>query len=444
MAIAPSCGQQMCTPANCDGCCKANVCVAKPLNSNNTTCGTSGNMCQDCAATSTTCDSTTFTCGTGGTGGGAGGGGTAGGTAGGGVTCDGCRLANGTCQPRGTTRQNNNICGANGETCKACAAPTPACDNGTCIAPPKKVGDSCLGDADCQATLGPAAICKQQNLSGSITYAGGMCTIPRCSAANDCPMGSICLNFPRVFGEEVSACFVSSCGAMAPCRAGFGCFNIGQGATACLPSELSNDELELDTVSILHEPCTTASDCRAPVPGAPFAGGGCFAEVLRRADGGVILGRDGGPQYTGNPGGQCTRDCRDDLDCSETGEEDLRQGVCLGISQTQAACFKACPAPNQGQSTCRTGYICEQRVLNFPDGGREFGATGYCDNRCDVLGAGCGNFPDGGRRQCQSDGYCQTDRFYNDGGVDAGTTDDGGVDAGVGGGAAGGGAAGGG
>ena len=78
VAIAPSCGPTQCTPANCDGCCKGTTCVAKPLNSNNTTCGTSGNMCQDCAATSTTCDSTTFTCGTGGVGGGAGGGGTAG------------------------------------------------------------------------------------------------------------------------------------------------------------------------------------------------------------------------------------------------------------------------------------------------------------------------------------------------------------------------------
>lgn len=436
VAIAPSCGQPMCSAANCDGCCKGTTCVAKPNNSNNTTCGTSGNMCTDCSASGTACDSTTFTCGTGGTGGGAGGG-TAGGTAGGGVTCDGCRLANGTCQPRGTTRQNNNICGANGETCKACAAPTPACDNGSCIAPPKKVGDSCAADADCQATLGPTAICKQQNLKGSITYAGGMCTVPGCGASgtDDCPMGSLCLNLPRIYGEEVSACFVSGCGAMAPCRSGYGCFNLGS-TTGCLPTDINNMDLELDTAASIGNPCTFNSDCRAPAPGAPAAGGACQPEVIRRSDGGITLGRDGGPQYTGNPGGQCTRICRIDEDCSADGTENFNDGICLGVSQTQAICFKGCAAPNAGQSNCRAGYICEQLRQN--DGGLL--PTGYCDARCDALGSTCGTYTDGGVRACLANGYCDFER------PDAGmmTPDAGEMDAGAGGGSAGGGAAGGG
>jgi hypothetical protein len=437
VAIAPSCGTNSCSAANCDGCCKGTTCVAKPNNSNNTSCGTSANTCADCTATGTTCDSTTFTCGSSGTGGGAGGGTAGGGAGGGSTTCDGCRLSNGTCQARGSTRQNNNICGAGGELCKACTAPTPTCENGACIAPPKKVGDSCQTDTECQTTLGAAAVCKQQNLKGSISYAGGLCTIPNCAAngTDMCPMGSVCLNFPRIFGEETSYCFVTACNNMtAPCRSGYSCFNLGGASmtTACLPPDINNPDLELDTINTLHNPCTLNSDCRAPVPGAPAAGGVCQPEVLRRADGGIIPGRDGGPQFSGNPGGQCTRLCRIDEDCTFDGNENLKEGLCLGVSQTVAICFKGCNAPNGGQSNCREGYICEQAIQTF-DGGRNI--LGYCDGRCDIPGGSCGNYPDGGPRACLSNGYCDIERF------DAGAAAGGGA---AGGGAAGGGSAGGG
>lgn len=452
-AIAPSCGTPQCSAASCDGCCgKDGKCVAKPNNTNNTTCGTSGNTCADCSATGTACDSITFACGTSGTGGGSAGG-AGGGTAGGAAGCDGCKIANGTCQPRGSTRQNSNICGSNGETCKACASPTSVCDNGVCVAPAKKVGDTCLADVDCQGSLGPTAKCKSSTLAGNATYPGGMCTIEGCGAAgtDDCPMGSSCLNLPRIFGEERTACFANNCGAsntQGTCRSGYVC--LGSGTTFCLPLNMVDQNSTPDTAATIGDPCTFNSDCRAPAPGAPGAGGACLPEVQRRADGGIVLQRDGGPTYTGNPGGQCTRDCRIDEDCTSDATENFAEGLCLGVSQTQALCFKGCSAPLGGQASCRPDYVCEQ--LTQSDGGPL--PTGVCEARCDRLGQGCGNYTDGGARVCFPNGYCDFPGRQDagpppppvDAGVaDAGTPDAGDVDAGsTGGGAAGGGAAGGG
>jgi hypothetical protein len=442
-AIAPSCGPTQCTAANCGGCCKDNKCVAKPDNSLNTTCGTSGGACQDCAALNTTCDATTFTCNVTGTGGGGAGGGGAGGSA----VCDGCKLANGLCQPRGSSRQNNNICGSNGETCKSCMAPTATCDNGVCIAPPKAVGDGCQMDADCQATLGPTAICKQQSLAGSITYPGGFCTIPSSCPQTPCPMDSVCLSLPRFFGEEASYCAKANCGAantQGMCRSGWTCVGVGGGNTACLPTPVTTGMFDPDVIEILGNPCTNNSQCRAPTPGAPGAGGFCSPEYLQLPDGGPRLLPDGGFRYTGNPGGQCLRDCRIDEDCTGDATEDLAAGICLPVSQTASTCLKGCNGPIQGQSNCRDGYICESLTQN--DGGQL--PTGYCDNRCDVPGATCGNYADGGRRICFPNGYCDFGGGRQDAGpppvIDAGVPDAGTDDGGAAGGAAGGGSAGGG
>ncbi|MCA3013803.1 MAG: hypothetical protein INH41_15595, partial [Myxococcaceae bacterium] len=286
-----------------------------------------------------------------------------------------------------------------------------------------------MDNGDCMA-VGPGATCKRTSLAGNVTYAAGMCTIENCSANNMCPMGSACLNFPRIFGDETAACFVVGCGAMAPCRSGYGCFNIGNNNTACLPADFGSDELTLDTTSVVGESCELNSQCRAPTPGAPGAGGFCLPEVNRRADGGIILQRDGGPTYTGYPGGFCSRTCRSDDDCTSDGVERLGEALCLPVSQTAAACQKGCSGPLQGQSDCRNGYICE--VLSTADGGRL--PTGVCDGRCDVPGSSCGNYADGGRRLCFPNGYCD----FGDGRQDAGTT------SGTGGGSAGGGSAGGG
>ncbi len=451
VAIAPSCGPTNCSAANCGGCCKDNKCVDKPNNSLNTTCGTSGNSCQDCSAMGSTCDATTFTCKVTGTGGGATGGGSAGGMGGGTAACDGCRLANGTCQPKGTSRQSNNICGANGETCHACAAPTPVCDMGVCIAPPKAVGDSCTADDECKGTLGPTAICKQQTAAGNFNYSGGTCTIPSCTASS-CPMDSICINLPRVFGEEQAFCMKSNCGmsgTQGTCRSGYVCLGVSQaGDTACLVLDMfvNGAGANFDAVSIVGNPCTNNAACRAPTTGAPGAGGFCVTEYALLPDGGPRLLRDGGLSYSGFSQGYCSRDCRADNDCVSAPDEDFNandsEAMCLPVSTTASSCLKACADPNLGRSGCRDSYVCEPLFLR--DGGLY--TYGVCQPACSFTDGGmnpgvtCGALDDGGAGGCDvRTGYCiseSRDLLPN--------RPDGGTDGGAGGGAAGGGSAGGG
>lgn len=309
---------------------------------------------------------------------------------------------------RGSAQQNNNVCGSNGQTCLACSGATPLCSNGACVPVSAVVGSPCSSDAYCQASLGTRGVCRQQNLNGAITYSMGYCSIARCVSSTGldlCPLGAVCLNFPRIFSEELSFCFATGCSASNPCRTGYSCFSLGGTVTACLPSAINNPSLTLDTTSVNGLACTFTSECRAPTPGAPWAGGACLPEVLREADGGIVQ-VDGGPAYTGNPGGQCTRDCRIDEDCTSTGNEDLTEGVCLSVSTTLARCFRGCPAPNGGQSSCRPGYVCEQ--LGFSDGGLL--PTGYCNSRCDEPGTSCGTYTDGGTRACLPNGYCDFPR----------------------------------
>jgi hypothetical protein len=389
------------------GCCDAmGNCVQPPNNGNNTTCGFGGLACADCSANNQLCVG--FGCTSPG-GGSAGGGGAGGGGAGGGgaMICDGCLLPNGSCAFRGTSQQNNNICGSNAQMCVSCVGAASVCSNGACVAPPATVGSPCASDASCQTTLGPTAVCKQQNLNGSITYSSGYCSIPRCapSGFDLCPMGSACLNFPRIFSEEQTFCYATGCGTSNPCRPGYLCFNLGGSMTGCLPSDLNNPSLTLDTTSVVGQACTFNSECRAPTPGAPVAGGVCLPELQRQVDGGIVQ-VDGGPVFTGNPGGQCTRDCRIDEDCTSNGQENLAEGLCLGVSQTLALCYRGCAGPNTGQSNCRPGYVCEQ--LRLSDGGTL--STGYCDGRCDLPGSSCGTYTDGGTRACLPNGYCDFPR----------------------------------
>ncbi|MDP1916305.1 MAG: hypothetical protein Q8L14_08670, partial [Myxococcales bacterium] len=200
---------------------------------------------------------------------------------------------------------------------------------------------------------------------------------------------------------EQAMCFVSGCGTAAPCRSGYSCFNVGSSTTTCLPSAFNDVNLSLDTTSVVGNACTLNSNCRAPTPGAPYAGGLCLAELLTRADGGLVLDA-GVPQPTGNPGGYCSRTCRIDEDCTAAGDEDFAEGICLSVSQTVNICYRGCASPRGGQSNCRPGYVCERLLTN--DGGVL--GTGFCSGRCDVAGGNCGNYSDGGTRPCLSTGYC--------------------------------------
>jgi hypothetical protein len=384
-------GAVSCGPGTCSGCCSGSQCVLPPNNANNTTCGINGAACANCAAANSLCNPIGFTCNSG-----AGGGGAGGGAGGGGSFCDGCVLQNGMCQPRGTNRQNNSICGSFGQACMACPGGT-VCDFGACVSPGRQVGDACVTNSECQATLGSTALCLQSNLSGSVPFTGGFCTIENCvsSTMTDlCPMGSACLNIPRIFGFERSTCFRTGC-TTSSCRTGYTCSSLGAGSglTACLPTALTNPNLPLDTTSVIGLPCTFRSECRAPSFGAPFAGGFCVSELRRFPDGGLVMP----VQQTGFTGGYCSRECRIDDDCSSTGAEDFTEGVCLGSDTL--ACYRGCTTPGLGQGACRTGYVCERLLLL--DGG-VFG-TGFCDIRCDSVGApACRS-----GTTCNASGYCR-------------------------------------
>lgn len=358
----------LCGPSTCAGCCLPNNnCVGTPLNGNDITCGRNGAACQNCTISASTCSQTTFTC-SGSVGGGSAGGASAGGSAGG--------TAGGTAGGAGGGAAN------------------------------LLVGDPCSTNTQCQATLGANGRCKAQNLNGSLPYSAGYCTIVGCGSmgVDDCPLNAICLSLPYRFGEEANQCF-RTCTGTPGCRTSYSCFNVGSPTLgACLPTALSNPQLQFDTVATLHLPCTSSAQCRSPggQTGAPFAGGLCLPEVSTNSDGGLVVNADGGLAYTGNPGGQCLRFCDADEDCSSTGLEDLSEGVCLRATATINLCFAGCLSPMLGQSNCRTGYVCD--TLFSSDGGML--PTGYCEPRCDNIGGNCGTFADGGARICQGDGYC--------------------------------------
>lgn len=108
-------------------------------------------------------------------------------------------------------------------------------------------------------------------------------------------------------------------------------------------------------------PCTSTTQCYTPVVGSrecltSWPGGYCTSTclLLRQSCGGVL-----GPGY-----------------CTPAGE-----------------CLLACANPGQGQSTCRSGYVCD-----FSEGA---GSQGVCLPRCDSPGLACTS------GTCNAAGYCR-------------------------------------
>jgi hypothetical protein len=250
-------------------------------------------------------------------------------------------------------------------------------------------------------------------LANTFNYPGGMCTITDCLTTS-CPAASavgtsVCLFVPVVAGEQAPLCFAAGCtpssanpGVQGTCRPGYSCVSVNGVGGTCIPDPFFT--AQPDVVATLHAPCTLDSECRAPVPGAPAAGGFCRTDLLRAPDGGVVLGADGGALRSGNPGGQCSRLCFSGSDCSTTGADAPLDGLCLpGAASFYGECARGCAAPRQGQSTCRPGYVCEQpaELLGGPAA-----STGVCIGRCDAPGASCGLGPSGRPKVCRPDGYC--------------------------------------
>ena len=96
-------------------------------------------------------------------------------------------------------------------------------------------------------------------------------------------------------------------------------------------------------------------------------------------------------QPTGWPGGACSSSCSNTT--CPSGSSCLDVGGAGGGTGSNPICFKSCPAPRLGQSTCRTGYVCEVNV--------QVTGAGICIPRCNNLGFSCWQ-----GTHCDASGYC--------------------------------------
>lgn len=357
VAFTPSCSPPKCGPQNCDGCCDTKgTCVKKPNNNNNTTCGSAGNACTDCAMQSSTCNPATSTCGTtgGGTGGGSG--------TDSGVVCDGCTLPSGACVPLSRTSVIN--CGKNEARCAACAA-GELCTAGVCEVPvgSKKVGEACSTDLECQGAgagaLGSMAICKKMTTSGNGAYAGGYCTRRCGTAATACPGGSTCVGLLPAYGEADTICW-DNCSNGAggdACRTpGYGCYGVGS-SMACWISPAPTPDAGAPADKVGNA-CTGEAQCINP----PETGGVCLSREFN--------------YNWASLGGSCSKEgCLSNSECSADGG-----AMCIGFTATDPdLCVQKCAnSRDAGQSTCRNGFTCSPYVTGLPDGGRMTSTDGFC------------------------------------------------------------------
>jgi len=80
---------------------------------------------------------------------------------------------------------------------------------------------------------------------------------------------------------------------------------------------------------------------------------------------------------TGWPGGYCTLGCNNNGTCPGN-------SICINVASdggTDNLCLASCRAPRRGQSSCRSGYLCE---VSGPSIG-----TGMCVPRCENAGFTC-------------------------------------------------------
>ncbi|MBE2252642.1 MAG: hypothetical protein IAE78_24130, partial [Myxococcus sp.] len=184
---------------------------------------------------------------------------------------------------------------------------------------------------------------SQGSSAGPFTITATVGAQVTCDAAR-CPTGC-CLNNQCLGGGEDTSCGQQGnacqvCGQYQQCQ-----------SAACV-----------DTPRPTGAPCATASQCYS----------GTFSPATCRA--------------TWPTGGYCTSSCLlDGYDCG--GLPIIAPGYCVS-----GTCLQKCAAPGTGQSTCRTGYVCD-----FSGGS---GSQGVCLPRCQSIPCGAGS-------TCQPSGYCR-------------------------------------
>ncbi len=270
-----------------------------------------------------------------------------------GACTSGCTLATGGCAPG----DQLTACGSNGEACRACGA-DEQCTASGCARPQAviAVGAPCGSDADCQAGLGAAALCRRMTSSGTDAYRDGYCTL-RCPSSS-CPSGSTCVSLDSSFGEADALCW-DRCGTADSCRSpGYACYRAG-GATACWISPLPGAQSDQPADKV-GEPCTDDTLCQDP----PSLGGVCLTRDLNR-------------EWVD---GYCSKSfCVDDVECSSDGGARCAQFT-FG-NQGEARCVRRCGVGlvlDGGALDCRPGYryVRNERVLD--DGGVGPADDGSC------------------------------------------------------------------
>jgi hypothetical protein len=412
VAEVSACSSSSCGPNNCSGCCDANTkkCITI-ANQSVTDCGGSvGNVCGVCTG-SETCASGACTSNANDAG----------------MGCADC--PGGCC---GTNQLgakvclygsslNNASCGTGGAACQACQSGTHcqlAADaiNGTCLAnapdggPSGGVGLPCTTAADCAPFLGTAGVCLTTTPDGGGTYVDGYCTVLACNTQTNagCPGNSSCFNFADLgfdmmpfpggaYGENRTFCLMG-CTSDYDCVFGrpdqipdYACWfgdqfdtQTGQFSSTALGCFIN----QAPTTAKAGGPCdwgSTITNAQYSECALPPTNGQCVPQTLA----------DGGP--TGWTNGYCFSSCLASVLFTNADTYCGTGAMCIvdststynayGLSGLPASadCYSSCPAPNGGQSTCRTGYVCF--ALTEPDGGTA--PNGICQPACDVAGGAC-------------------------------------------------------
>jgi hypothetical protein len=141
---------------------------------------------------------------------------------------------------------------------------------------------------------------------------------------------------------------------------GYACYFINSVSTnACWLNPIPPTTMDAGTGSQIGNPCANAGQCTNP------SNAFCIQDIV------PPLGA------TGFVGGYCSSLC--------SGMACVSGSSCQSVtgfsgSITQPVCLKECPMPRTGQSSCRTGYICEGTIG---------AALGVCLPRCNNSGASC-------------------------------------------------------
>ncbi|MEW5743731.1 MAG: hypothetical protein AB1938_32765, partial [Myxococcota bacterium] len=330
----------------CAGCMTASgVCILPPNNETDVFCGPPGGMCTSCdpgrgeRCLNGRCIS--------GFGGGAGGG-FGGGAGGGGFACTGCFTPSGLCiQP--PNNNTSSFCGAAGTICDSCdVALGEQCISFRCQGgvvgggPGGGVGGGFgggVGGGFIGGGPGGGAGGGFGGGGGSMACSPGTC--------RGCCSGNVCVPFTSQT-NFLCGSFGQACQA---CLGGSQCFN---GACVFIADA---GIVDAGMGPQVGQPCTSDAQCRPPNSGF------CIPES--------VFG-----QPTGWPGGACTRTCGGSTNACPPAS------TCVNFDSTgQPLCIATCPSPRQGQSTCRSSYVCE---FNPSAAG-----PGICIPRCNSPGFTC-------------------------------------------------------